>query len=218
MPYQQRKTFTTIWISTLTFCAGAINVTAMLLLDKAISHHTGTLSKAAIALGEGKVWIFLDMISYLALFFIGAFVSGFTTARRNRGLRILHSVYPFVFGILLILSDVVHLNVPNILRIMAFGMGLQNGTYIRFQSIQIRTTHMSGYLTDAAVSFGKALRGQSEELTKALFISYSIFMFFLGGLASVWINHSLGLLSLSVWGILYLFVGILVFVFHPKQM
>lgn len=217
MLYQTKKTFTTLWISLLTFGAGAINATAIFLLDKTITHHTGSLSKAAIALGEGNWLVFLDLFSYLSLFFIGAFVSGYTTAKRNRGVRYLHSFYPILFGALLILSYFAQLNTENILRLMAFGMGLQNGTHIRLHSIQIRTTHMTGYLTDAAVSLGKVLRGQKEERIKAFFILYSIFVFFLGGVLSILINLNYGLVSLLILGAIYILVGVLVFVFHPKQ-
>ena len=217
MHYQNRKVFTTTWISTQTFLAGAINVYAVFMLEKTISHHTGSISKAAIALANGNWLLAFHLVSYLMLFFVGAFFSGLTTYKRNRGVRLLHSVYPILFGSLIIVGALLKFHLEDLLRIMAFGMGLQNGTYIRFNNMQIRTTHMTGYLTDAAVSFGKALRGSVEERKKALFISYSISMFFLGGLFGAWMQISHQIWALFIIGTLYLLVGILVFLFHPKS-
>ena len=217
MHYQNRKVFTTTWISIQTFLAGAINVYAVFMLEKTISHHTGSISKAAIALANGNWLLAFHLVSYLMLFFVGAFFSGLTTYKRNRGVRLLHSVYPIMFGTMIIVGALLKFQLEDLLRIMAFGMGLQNGTYIRFNNMQIRTTHMTGYLTDAAVSFGKALRGSVEERKKALFITYSILMFFTGGLFGAWMQLSLQAWALYIIGILYLLVGILVFLFHPKS-
>jgi len=83
--------------------------------------------------------------------------------------------------------------------------------------MQIRTTHMTGYLTDATVSYGKALRGYVEERKKAIFITYSISMFFVGGLFGAWIQLSHQSWALYIIGSLYILVGLLVFLFHPKS-
>ncbi len=217
MHYQNRKVFTTTWISIQTFLAGAINVYAIFMLEKTISHHTGSISKAAIALANGNWLLAFHLASYLMLFFVGAFFSGLTTYKRNRGVRLLHSVYPILFGLLIIVGALMKFQLEDLLRIMAFGMGLQNGTYIRFNNMQIRTTHMTGYLTDATVSYGKALRGYVEERKKAIFITYSISMFFVGGLFGAWIQLSHQSWALYIIGSLYILVGLLVFLFHPKS-
>lgn len=215
--YQNRVVFTTTWISTLTFLAGAINVSAIFILDKTITHQTGSLSRISIALMENNVSFAFDLLTYVALFFVGAFFSGFTTYKRNRGVRYLHSLYSLVFGLLIIMGDLNTIDKVNILRIMAFGMGLQNGTYLRFQNITIRTTHMSGYVTDAAVSLGKAIRGSKEERFKALFLIYSIACFVCGGLFSAYLHLFQAENSLLVIGLLYILVSLIVFAFHPKQ-
>jgi uncharacterized membrane protein YoaK (UPF0700 family) len=215
--YQVRKTFTTTWITGLTFLAGAINVSSIFLLDKTISHHTGSLSKAAIALVNLDIKSTYDLLSYVLLFFIGSFISGYTTYQRNRGVRLLHSFYPLLFGIGLIASHYAKVDLEDVLRMMAFGMGLQNGTRIRFHAIVIRTTHMTGYLTDAAVSFGRSFRGNKEARFEALFLSYSILIFFVGGLFGAFLQIHFNSYSQVILGSLYLLISGLVFVFHPKS-
>lgn len=218
MPYSDRKHFIQGWVASLTFLAGAINVTAMYLLNKTISHQTGSISNAAIALGEGKLTIFFDMSSYIALFFLGAFISGFTIYQRNRGVRILHSLYPILFGVLLIIAYFIPHQVANILRFMALGMGLQNGTHIRYHHIQIRTTHMTGYLTDAAVNLGKLVRGHKEALFSVKVFLASITVFFCGGLFSIIMILNTGFTVFLVLGCMYILVGLFVYSFHPKTM
>lgn len=218
MPYSERKHFTQAWVASLTFLAGAINVTAMVLLNKTISHQTGSISNAAIALGEGHLTIFFDMISYVGLYFAGAFLSGFTIYQRNRGVRILHSLYPILFGVLLIIAYFIPNHVSQILRFMALGMGLQNGTHIRYHHIQIRTTHMTGYLTDAAVNLGKLVRGHKEALFSVKVFLASIAVFFSGGLFSIIMIQKTGFIVFLVLGCLYVIVGLFVYSFHPKTM
>jgi uncharacterized membrane protein YoaK (UPF0700 family) len=215
--YQNRVVFTTTWISTLTFLAGAINVSAIFILDRTITHQTGSLSRISIAFIQQDFSLLFDFFTYVLLFFLGAFFSGFTTYKRNRGIRYLHSLYSFIFGVLLILGEINAIGKVGLLQIMAFGMGLQNGTYLRFQSITIRTTHMSGYVTDAAVSLGKAIRGNKEEGFKALFIMYSIFCFLGGGAFSAFLYIHYPDVSLLILGLLYISVSLIVFIFHPKQ-
>ena len=96
-------------------------------------------------------------------------------------------------------------------------MGLQNGTYIRFHNIIIRTTHMSGYVTDAAVSLGRAFRGNKEERFKALYLIYSIFCFVCGGLFASVLYTFQSPYHFLILGLMYCLVAILVFSFHPKR-
>ena len=44
----------------------------------------------------------------------------------------------------------------------------------------MRTTHISGNLTDAGVYLGKHLRGEKQDAWKMFFYIYNIFSFFLG--------------------------------------
>ncbi|MDK4492089.1 DUF1275 domain-containing protein, partial [Fusobacterium necrophorum] len=59
-------------------------------------------------------------------------------------------------------------------------LGIQNGMYISYNGVIVRTTHISGNLTDAGVYLGKHLRGEKQDAWKMFFYIYNIFSFFLG--------------------------------------
>lgn len=218
MTYTQRKKFTLVWVAALTFLAGAMNVSAILLFNTTISHHTGSLSRAAMALADGDLKLFFDMISYVVLFFFGAMISGLLYYQRNRGVRLLHSLLPIVFGCVLFIGVWTGNTNENILRIIAFGMGLQNGTQIRIYGVVVRTTHMTGTLTDAALSIGHILRGKTDEWDRFLFLVYTLACFLVGGIWAAVSIQQFQFATLQIWSILYLMMGVFVFIYHPIEM
>lgn len=62
----------------------------------------------------------------------------------------------------------------------------------------------------------KRLEGLEEQF-KALFLSYSIFIFFIGGVFGALIQVKLQTLSQMILGALYILITLLVFVYHPKN-
>lgn len=217
MTYTHRKKFTLIWVAALTFLAGAMNVSAILLFNTTISHHTGSLSRAAMALADGDFKLFLDMISYVVLFFFGAMISGLLYYQRNRGVRLLHSLLPILFGIILWIGVWTGNTSENLLRMIAFGMGLQNGTQIRIYGVLVRTTHMTGTLTDAALSIGHIIRGKSDEWPRFLFLLYTLGCFLIGGIWAAIAIQRYQMMTLQIWSIIYVVMGFFVFIYHPIE-
>ena len=59
-----------------------------------------------------------------------------------------------------------------------FYMGVLNGMFIFYKDVVVRTTHVTGYLTDAGFELGAALRGGSGHGWKILFYLGSLGLFF----------------------------------------
>lgn len=211
----KHKLFSITWIGMLTFLAGAVNIAAILLFETTISHHTGNLSKAAIALGDGQFVLFGFMALALGMFFLGSMVSGYLFYDRTGELKLLYAALPTSFGVVLFVTHYFTHESLYLLMVMALGMGLQNGTFIRVRSILIRTTHMTGYLTDAAFSLGAILRGNTHEFWKFSLYGGSIVIFFLGGLSTAWLINDLGIKTLEVISLLYLALGVFIYIFYP---
>ncbi|MGL4633520.1 MAG: DUF1275 family protein, partial [Cetobacterium sp.] len=66
--------------------------------------------------------------------------------------------------------------------ILAFSLGLQNGLFIRYRGMVIRTTHMTGTVTDLGVVIGHYLRGNREITWKMKYYAMNILSFISGGL------------------------------------
>lgn len=151
---------------TLSFVAGATNAGGFLAVGQYTSHMTGVVSSIADNLVLGQVA--LAAAGVLAL---GAFVSGaMTTAWMvNWALRRqLQSAYarPLLLEALLLLvfglfgtgiNFFAGLFVPLTVLVLCFIMGLQNAVITKISHAEIRTTHVTGLVTDLGIELGKLL-------------------------------------------------------------
>jgi uncharacterized membrane protein YoaK (UPF0700 family) len=151
---------------TLAFVAGALNAGGFLAVRQYTSHMTGIVSAAAdsLALGEGD--LVLDACGAIISFLLGA---ACTAILVNHGRRrrlaseyalplLLEAVLLLVFGVLgARLSNVSGLFVPATVMLLCFTMGLQNALVTKLSHAEIRTTHMTGIVTDIGIELGKLM-------------------------------------------------------------
>lgn len=216
MQLTKHRIFTLIWITSLTFLGGATNIAAIMLFETTITHHTGNITKAAIALASGNFTLFGLLFSYLALFSLGSVLAGFLFYKRTEHLHGLYTLLPIVLGLSLFLSRRFLASEAIILMVISLGMGLQNGTYFKVRGVVVRTTHMTGYLTDAAFSLGAVLKGNRHESWKVLWYFSSILVFFIGGIIATWFTLVSGAAVLDLIASAYVLLGLFVYLFNPQ--
>lgn len=216
MKLNKKRIFTLIWITTLTLLGGATNISAILMFGTTITHHTGNISKAAIDLASGEWVLFVLMLTYLGLFGLGSVIAGFLFYRREQHLKQLYTAMPMILGASLLIIGHFFNQGAVLLMVISFGMGLQNGTYYKVRGIVIRTTHMTGYLTDAAFSLGAVLKGNTHESWKVIWYFTSILVFFLGGFIAALIVLFSEVNILDLIAVLYLSLGCFVYWFNPQ--
>lgn len=59
-------------------------------------------------------------------------------------------------------------------------IGVQNGLFISYKGVVVRTSHVSGSLTDAGVYLGHCLKGKKEDKWKVYFCIFTVLIFLLG--------------------------------------
>lgn len=200
------------WILFLTFIAGMVNVYSMIELKTTISHHTGNLSIFAKGIANGK----FEFVAFIVItmYFIGSIISGFLYPEKNFYFKKRYGNSIITGGIIFILLDILSLN--NLKSpFIALWMGIQNAMFIRFRGFVVRTTHMTGYLSDAGFYLGSWLRGQKRDLKIFLFYITSIIVFILGGMVGYIFSSNIQN-SLSIIGLFYIFVGMFYFVLKEK--
>ncbi|QNK74445.1 DUF1275 domain-containing protein [Variovorax sp. PAMC28562] len=151
----------------LAFNAGAINAGGFLVLHMYTSHMTGFASQLADGLVLGNTELFLNALGAVLAFMSGAAVCAILVnwGRQHR----LHSVYAlpllleaallFPFGLMgaITLTWSTPFAVPLTVLLLAFMMGLQNAVASKTSGGSIRTTHMTGNITDLGMELGKML-------------------------------------------------------------
>ena len=150
--------------SLLAFNAGAINAGGFLVVGMYTSHMTGFVSMVADNLVLGNVKLVLGAIGALLSFTTGAAATAVLVnwARQNH-LRSEYALPMLIEAALLLLFGLIGATfnrqtpfaVPFTVLILAFIMGLQNALVTKISSAAIRTTHMTGVITDLGIELGK---------------------------------------------------------------
>lgn len=151
----------------LAFNAGAVNAGGFLVVHLYTSHMTGFLSSLADNLVLGNMTLVLGAIGALWAFMSGAGTTAIMVNwARQRKLHssfalplLLEALLMLLFGMVgaITLSWPTPFSVPLTVLLLSFIMGLQNATVSKMSSSQIRTTHMTGVVTDLGIEMGKSL-------------------------------------------------------------
>lgn len=148
----------------LAFVAGATNAGAFLAVAQYTSHMTGIVSSMADALVLGQMAVFLTGLGALLSFILGAATTALIVnfARRRRLTSafalpiLLEVVLLLVFGLLGARLGEIHSGfVPATVILLCFMMGLQNAVITKISRAEIRTTHVTGIVTDIGIELGK---------------------------------------------------------------
>ena len=148
----------------LAFNAGAINAGGFLVVGMYTSHMTGFASMISDMLVLGSFTVAIGATGALLAFVAGAACTAVLVnwARQNQ-LRseyalplLLEAGLLLVFGLLgATLNRQTPFAVPLTVLVLAFTMGLQNALVSKISASQIRTTHMTGVITDMGIELGK---------------------------------------------------------------
>ncbi|MBH2015457.1 MAG: DUF1275 domain-containing protein [Burkholderiales bacterium] len=150
----------------LAFVAGAINAGGFLAVRQYTSHVTGTVSSLADNLALGHRDLVVDAIVGVLSFLAGAICCAvMVNFARRRQLSsefalplMLEAALILCFGLMgSRLSEFEGLLVPFTVVLLCFIMGLQNAVVTKLSNSVIRTTHMTGIVTDLGIELGKAL-------------------------------------------------------------
>ncbi|MCW5651266.1 MAG: DUF1275 domain-containing protein [Ramlibacter sp.] len=146
--------------------AGAINAGGVLVVHSYTSHMTGFVSVLADNLVLGQASLVLGAVGALLFFLLGAATTAILVNGAHR--RHLQSSYALpllleaglllVFGLIgATLNRQTPFAVPLTVLLLTYTMGLQNALVTKVSSALIRTTHMTGIITDLGIELGKAL-------------------------------------------------------------
>jgi uncharacterized membrane protein YoaK (UPF0700 family) len=155
-----------------------VNAGGFLVLHMYTSHMTGFASQLADGMVLGNLTLLLNALGAILAFVSGAAVCAVLVnwGRQHR----MHGVYAlplvleaalmFPFGLMgaITLTWATPFAVPLTVLLLSFIMGLQNAVASKTSGGSIRTTHMTGNITDVGIELGKMLywngRARAAEL------------------------------------------------------
>lgn len=207
----------------LAVTAGILNSVGFMAIALYTSHMTGLTAMLADSLALG-----VFDVALLSLTGIVAFVSGaaacallFNWARR-RGLHSRYAVVLLLEALLaLLIGLVAHEFTAEgrswaLIALLGFTMGLQNAIITKISDAQIRTTHVTGMVTDIGIELGKLLypkrAGDPDPVRPRLarlgLHALIVGSFFAGGLVGALAYQAIGFLTVVPSAILLLLFAI----------
>ncbi|QWD93237.1 DUF1275 domain-containing protein [Polynucleobacter asymbioticus] len=150
----------------MAFVAGAVNAGGFLAIARYTSHMSGIVAGIGDDLALSRLLPVLGGLALLVAFVLGAMTTAIIVSWGRR--QAIHSQFalPLLVEAFLLLifgfvgdhlSFYVPLTVPAIALLLCFVMGLQNAIVTKASSAEIRTTHMTGVITDIGIELGKLL-------------------------------------------------------------
>lgn len=183
--------------SLLAFTAGVLNSVGFVAVAVYTSHMTGLTAGIADHLVLGNlavVWTgLLGLVSFVAGAAACALVFNWGRRRELRGryanVLVIEALLILLFGLL---ADSLTWGFREFvfIAVLCFTMGMQNAIITKISDAQIRTTHVTGMVTDIGIELGKlAYRHRSHHLDpvvanpfKLSMLSMLVGLFFAGGL------------------------------------
>ncbi len=211
---KQEHFYFDIWIALLCTLSGMVNVVTLLLFLTPSTHFTGIIMQFVLASNEGEWETMLRFLGMILCFMGGGVLSGFLFSKKKFEPTKRYGLLLMVFGSMILLLFIFGLRDDRWLYFFSFVVGTQNGMFIFYHGIIVRTTHFTGYLTDIGVVLGRLLRGQIKERWKVLFYFTSMFFFGVGGTISFLMYQSFRSAAIIAIGIGYILVGLYYFSFR----
>ena len=187
----------------LAFLAGFVNASLLSFYQIPVSHMSGAATQFGLDLGEGRDAELSTLGLIMGAFLGGAVTSGCLVGRtslrpgRRYGLVLLLEAAALAAAGLLLAHQ--H---RGCLYAAAYACGMQNAMASSYYGLVIRTTHLTGIVTDLGVQIGHALRHRRFEAWKFRMLLAILAGFILGAVSSALLGRS------STWNHLYVAAGL----------
>lgn len=148
----------------MAFIAGAVNAGGYLAVSHYTSHMTGVVSSMADSTAEGDVATALTALAMMLFFMGGAFLSTtLLSFGKRRELPSRYAVSLLAEAMLLLvfgfmggqLQDRIRFHLPETVALLCFIMGMHNSLTTNISGAAVRTTHLTGTVTDIGIELSK---------------------------------------------------------------
>ena len=154
----------------LSLAAGFVNSIALGYFEASVSHMTGAVSSLGMNLGEHDWRESVYAATIIGGFILGAVISGIVIGGENLVPGKPFGAAMICVGVLLALATALLENHPHIaLPVISTACGLQNAMSTSYCGLMIRTTHITGTVTDIGMMIGNWIRHRKVDGAKLRF-------------------------------------------------
>lgn len=187
-----------VWLSLTGFVlacsAGCLNALTLLgPMDHTVTHLTGTTTMLALAITESNAVGVIHLFLLLLSFFLGAAFSGFVTRTSNIRFGRRYGIsLAFEAFVVACAWYVIPFNFRLAHVLISFSCGLQNALASTYSGTIIRTTHVTGLITDLGIHFGNVLAHARKTGRKVVIQIFLVLGYFSGGIIGGFLYSEIG--------------------------
>ncbi len=169
--------------TTLAAVAGCVNAVGFLgVQHQALSHLSGTVTNLGIEVARADPTVAGRALLVILFFFLGCVLSGLVIRQSTLRLGRRYGVALAIEAALLVGAAVsLRHNLPSGEFLAAMACGLQNAMATSYSGAVMRTSHMTGIITDLGIAVGLAARGERADWRRMRLYSALLAGFFGGG-------------------------------------
>ena len=196
--------------SLMTFIAGYINSSMLIEFAMPVSQMTGIASRISDASIHLEYSDLLNAGMILLGFFIGAMLSGWMIGHRQYHQDRSYGYALLCVSLLLSIATLFsYVQSELSVFLAAMACGLQNALVASYRGLQIRTTHMTGIVTDLAAFTGIWLKTRAPWTWQPYLLICLLISFIVGGIIGTLVYRELPNITLIFPGIIMATLGIL---------
>jgi uncharacterized membrane protein YoaK (UPF0700 family) len=182
----------------LAFIAGYVNTLVIVLGAPPVTHLTGSISRLSADLSSNDYSDALSIGLIVLSFVVGAMIAGIIIGSSTLRLGRRYGVAIMLESALLALAAwTIPMSLVGGLLFAAAAAGLQNAMAASYRSLIIRTTHLTGVLTDIGFELGRIVSGKKRPDWQVLLLSCIVVAFTSGGIIGAIVGESQG--STGLW-------------------
>lgn len=186
---QKQEEKLSIWVLLLRILAGYLNVTAILLFARMLAGHTGSFTNVAIEFVEGDMQSVFRILVITLFFFIGTIVSGYIYPSDKMKPSMRYGTLFILMGFIYLLFGILGYATLYFLVYLSFVLGFQNGMFVYYKGMVVRTTILTGTMTDIGVEIGRRFKGLEGNDWKLKFHIFNLVFFILGAVIAAFIAY-----------------------------
>lgn len=193
--------------------AGYVNSVVLGFFRTPVSHMTGAVSRTGVDLAEHQGDVAANLM-IIGGFLLGAVIAGLLVGAKKLTPNRRFGIALALEGVLLGLATYLLLHERRLgLPAAALACGLQNAIGSSYCGLQIRTTHITGMVTDLGTMIGQWIRHRWVDRWKFVFFLVVFFAFGLGGYVGAVADGKYGPLALTLPAVAVFLAGVVYYLF-----
>jgi len=199
----------------LSLSAGLINAVAFSgFSHNAVTHVTGTVTKSAMALASGQFTAYFLSTGLVMAFLAGAILSGLIIGNEHLRLGRRYGLALILESGLLLVSYLFFTRGASAGELFASAAcGLQNAMIATYSGNAIRTTHMTGVVSDLGSMVGNFIAGRAVDARQFFLLTIVFVNFYIGGIVGTYLFRALAFDAILAPAALTLATGIAYFIY-----